>query len=126
VGREAATAYSRNLCPQLASAIAYRVPFSLFPLGIFLVSIFSLMIQNAEPRHQIVTWLVDDLLLSPEGSVRLNEAVNDGLAIPLRPSGSSRSQASSGLHPERMDSVVRDGRAARARVAQAARLSARD
>ena len=53
---------------------AYRVLFSLFPLAIFLVSIFSLMIQNAEPRHEIVTWLVDNLLLSPEGSVRLNEA----------------------------------------------------
>jgi membrane protein len=80
-GREAAAAYSLNLCPQLASAIAYRVLFSLFPLAIFLVSIFGLLIQDDERRDRIVTWIVDNLLLSPEGSVRLDEAVA-GLATP--------------------------------------------
>ena len=80
-GREAAAAYSLNLCPQLASAIAYRVLFSLFPLAIFLISIFGLLIENDERRNEIVTWIVDNLLLSPEGSVRLDEAVA-GLATP--------------------------------------------
>ena len=80
-GREAAEAYSRNLCPQLASAIAYRVLFSLFPLAIFLVSIFGLLIENDERRDEIITWLVENLRLSPEGSVRLDEAVA-GLASP--------------------------------------------
>ena len=81
-GREAAAAYSRNLCPQLAAAIAYRVLFSLFPLAIFLVSIFGLLIQNDDRRDEIVTWVVDNLLLSPEGSVRLEEAIS-GLGEPL-------------------------------------------
>ncbi len=81
VGREAAAAYSLNLCPQLAAAIAYRVLFSLFPLAIFLVSIFGLLIQNDERRDDIVTWTVDNLLLSPDGSVRLDEAVA-GLGTP--------------------------------------------
>ncbi len=80
-GREAAAAYSLNLCPQLASAIAYRVLFSLFPLAIFLVSIFGLLIENDERRNEIVTWIVDNLLLSTEGSVRLDEAVA-GVATP--------------------------------------------
>ena len=81
-GREAAAAYSHNLCPQLAAAIAYRVLFSLFPLAIFFVSIFGLLIQNDERRNEIVTWIVDNLLLSPEGSVRLDEAMS-GLGEPL-------------------------------------------
>jgi len=81
-GRETAAAYSRNLCPQLAAAIAYRVLFSLVPLAIFLVSIFGLLIQNAQRRDEIVTWIVDNLLLSPEGSVRLDEAIS-GLGQPL-------------------------------------------
>jgi Virulence factor BrkB len=63
--------YSRNLCPQLAAAIAYRVLFSLFPLAIFLVSIFGLLIENDDRRNEIVTWAVDHLRLSPDGSVRL-------------------------------------------------------
>lgn len=81
-GREAAEAYSRNLCPQLAAAIAYRVLFSIVPLAIFLVSFFGLLIQNAERREELVTWIVDNLLLSPEGSVRLDEAIA-GLGTPL-------------------------------------------
>jgi membrane protein len=80
-GREAAEAYSRNLCPQLASAIAYRVLFSLFPLAIFLVSIFGLLIENDERREEVVTFLVDNLRLSTAGSVRLDEAVA-GLTSP--------------------------------------------
>jgi len=80
-GREAAESYSRNLCPQLASAIAYRVLFSLFPLAIFLVAIFGLLIENDERRDEIITWLVDNLRLSAAGSVRLDEAVA-GLASP--------------------------------------------
>ena len=74
-GREAAAAYSRNLCPQLAAAIAYRVLFSLFPLAIFLVSIFGLLIENdgasRRDRH------LDRRQPAPlaAGSVRLDEAV---------------------------------------------------
>jgi len=81
-GREATEAYTRNLCPQLASAIAYRVLFSIVPLAIFLVSFFGILIQNDERREEIVAWLVDNLLLSPEGSVRLDEAVS-GLGQPV-------------------------------------------
>lgn len=79
--RESAAAYTRNLCPQLASAIAYRVLFSLFPLAIFMASLFGLLIENAERRDELVTWLVDHLSLSQAGSVRLDEAVA-GLATP--------------------------------------------
>lgn len=79
--RESAAAYTRNLCPQLASAIAYRVLFSLFPLAIFMASLFGQLIENAERRDELVTWLVDRLSLSPAGSVRLDKAVA-GLASP--------------------------------------------
>lgn len=75
VGRETWAAYSRNLGPQLAASISYRVLFSLFPLAIFLVSAFGLLIQDDERRDDVVTWLVDNLLLSPDGSTRLDQAV---------------------------------------------------
>lgn len=81
LARESAAAYTRNLCPQLASAIAYRVLFSLFPLAIFLVSIFGLLIENAERRDELVTWVVERLHLSEAGSVRLDDAIA-GLARP--------------------------------------------
>lgn len=81
LARESAAAYTRNLCPQLASAIAYRVLFSLLPLAIFMASLFGLLIENAERRNELVTWLVDRLSLSQAGSVRLDEAVA-GLASP--------------------------------------------
>jgi membrane protein len=81
LARESAVAYTRNLCPQLASAIAYRVLFSLFPLGIFLVSIFGLLIENAERRDELVTWVVERLHLSEAGSASLDEAIA-GLATP--------------------------------------------
>jgi membrane protein len=81
LARESASAYTRNLCPQLASAIAYRVLFSLFPLGIFLVSIFGLVIENAERRDELVGWVVERLHLSEAGSESLDQAVS-GLAQP--------------------------------------------
>jgi membrane protein len=74
-------AYGRHAGSQLSAAIAYRVLFSLVPLAIFLVSIFGLLIENAERRDEVVTWVVDRLHLSDAGSVRLNEAVA-GLASP--------------------------------------------
>ena len=80
-GRELWAAYSRNLCPQLAASISYRVLFSLFPLAIFLVSIFGIFIHNTERRDDVVTWVVDQLLLSADGSATLDQAV-EGLDNP--------------------------------------------
>ena len=54
---------------------------SLFPLAIFLVSIFGIFIHNAERREDVVTWVVDQLLLSADGSATLDQAV-EGLDNP--------------------------------------------
>lgn len=81
LARESAAAYTRNLCPQLASAIAYRVLFSIFPLAIFLASVFGLLIENDERRDELVAWFVDHLSLSEAGSASLDEAMQ-GLASP--------------------------------------------
>ena len=60
-----------------------RLPrlFSLFPLAIFLVSIFGLLIEDDQRRQEVVTFLVDNFRLSTVGSVRLDEAVA-GLTSP--------------------------------------------
>ncbi|HXV34498.1 MAG TPA: YihY/virulence factor BrkB family protein [Gaiellaceae bacterium] len=81
LARESAAAYTRNLCPQLASAIAYRVLFSIFPLAIFFASLFGVLIENDERREELVTWIVDHLSLSEAGSDNLDAAVQ-GLATP--------------------------------------------
>ncbi len=78
----AAASYGGHYCPQMAAAISYHVLFSLFPLAIFLVSVFGLVLQDEDRRHEIVNWIVDNLLLSASGSTRLDQAVS-GLANPV-------------------------------------------
>ena len=44
----------RDRCTQYAASIAYRVLFSLFPLTIFLVSIFGFVLQDDELRQRVI------------------------------------------------------------------------
>ena len=69
-------------CTQYAASIAYRVLFSLFPLTIFLVSIFGLVLQDDELRADVIEELVDFLPVSEEGQVDIESSI-EGLASPL-------------------------------------------
>lgn len=68
-------------CPQYAAAIAYHVLFSLFPLTIFLVSIFGLVLQDEELRQRIINE-VSDLLGSSVGGTDVQKSI-EGIASPL-------------------------------------------
>jgi membrane protein len=69
-------------CPQYAAAIAYRVLFSLFPLTIFLIAIFGLVLQDATIKHNVENELLDVLPLSPKGREDLQNSI-EGIASPL-------------------------------------------
>ena len=72
----------RDRCPQYAASIAYRVLFSLFPLTIFLVSIFGLVLQDDEIRQRVIDELIDFLPVSPEGQGNIQRSI-EGIASPL-------------------------------------------
>ena len=72
----------RDRCTQYAASIAYRVLFSLFPLTIFLVSIFGLVLQDDELRQRVIEELVDILPVSESGQTNVAESI-EGIATPL-------------------------------------------
>ena len=69
-------------CTQYAAAIAYRVLFSLFPLTIFLVSIFGLVLQDDELRQKVINEIVDLLPVSASGQSDVQRSI-EGIASPL-------------------------------------------
>ena len=72
----------RDRCTQYAASIAYRVLFSLFPLTIFLVSVFGLVLQDDELRQRVIDELVDLLPVSESGQTNVAESI-EGIATPL-------------------------------------------
>jgi membrane protein len=72
----------KDRCTQYAASIAYRVLFSLFPLTIFLVSIFGLVLQDDELRQRVIDELVDLLPVSESGQTNVAESI-EGIATPL-------------------------------------------
>jgi membrane protein len=72
----------RDRCTQYAASIAYRVLFSLFPLTIFLVSIFGLLLQDDDLRQRVIDELVEVLPVSDEGQADIARSI-EGIASPL-------------------------------------------
>ena len=72
----------RDRCTQYAASIAYRVLFSLFPLTIFLVSIFGLVLQDDELRQRVIDELVEILPVSESGQTNVAKSI-EGIATPL-------------------------------------------
>jgi membrane protein len=69
-----------------AAAIAYYVLFSLAPLAIVLVSVFSLVLQNDELRDTVVTKVVDALPVDTSGSADVEDAIEE-IATPASAAG---------------------------------------
>jgi membrane protein len=72
----------RDRCTQYAASIAYRVLFSLFPLTIFLVSIFGLILQDDDLRQRVIDELIAFLPVSEEGQGNIQNSI-EGIASPL-------------------------------------------
>jgi membrane protein len=84
--RAAVSAYTGHFGPQMAAAISYYVLFSLFPLTIFLVGIFGILVRDDARRERLVEWLLDRLPLSDAAGPSLDGAVS-GLATPASLAG---------------------------------------
>jgi membrane protein len=62
-------------CTHYAAGIAYRILFSLAPLAIVLVSIFGLVLRNANVREDVVDEIVGVLPFSPSGAQDVKDAI---------------------------------------------------
>jgi membrane protein len=78
----AAQGYSGHRSAQLAAAISYHALFSLFPLVVFLVSIFGLVVRDAEVRADVVADLLDRFPLSERAGLDL-ERILSRIPTPL-------------------------------------------
>jgi len=73
--------YNDDNCSQLAAAISYFVLFSIIPLAIFAVSIFSLVL-GADAREEIIDAILDAVpLTQTEGRDALEEAFGNARAV---------------------------------------------
>jgi membrane protein len=73
-------------CPTQAAAISYRVLFSIAPLGIVLVSIFGLVLQDDSFRQDVVNAVVARLPVSATGQVDVEDAIG-AIATPASAAG---------------------------------------
>jgi len=73
-------------CGQHAAAIAYRVLFSVVPLAIVLASIFGLVLQNDEVRHDVTKTIADALPVSAAGRHDVEDALT-AIATPASAAG---------------------------------------
>jgi uncharacterized BrkB/YihY/UPF0761 family membrane protein len=78
--------YFADRCPLHAAGIAYRVLFSVVPLVIVLVSIFGLVLENDELRHDVVNAIVDELPVSASGRKGVEDAIT-AIATPASAAG---------------------------------------
>ena len=67
----------------LAAGIAYRVLFALAPLSVALVSVFGLLLQNEELKHDVINRIVSAL---PVNSRNVTEAIGN-IATPASAAG---------------------------------------
>ncbi len=58
LAKRSAKEYSADNCSQMAAAVSYYVLFSLFPLMLFLVSIFGLVIHDRERQEEIADEII--------------------------------------------------------------------
>jgi membrane protein len=79
---QAARLYVRHHGPQLAAAISYHAFLSLFPLLIFLVSIFGLVLRDEGLRTDLISKLLDRFPLSEQAGADL-ERILTSIPAPL-------------------------------------------
>src|ERR1700733_3626884 len=75
--------YFSSGASDLAARIACRVPFALAPLSVALVSVFGLLLQNEELKHDVINRIVSAL---PVNSRNVTEAIGN-IATPASAAG---------------------------------------
>lgn len=83
LAQRAVQEFAEDRCTQIAASISYYVFFSIFPLSIFLVTVFGQVLRNDDIKDRVVDALMDVVPLTPgEGRAEL-EQVLEGVATDL-------------------------------------------
>lgn len=70
------TEFADDRCTQIAASISYYVFFSIFPLAIFLVTIFGQVLRNEKVKQQVIDALLEVIPLAPaEGRQELEQVL---------------------------------------------------
>lgn len=83
LGKRAVAEFTDDRCTQIAASISYYVFFSIFPLTIFLVTLFGQVLRNENVRGNVIDALMEVFPLAPgEGRQQLDEILS-GVATDL-------------------------------------------
>lgn len=83
LARRAVQEFTDDRCTQIAASISYYVFFSVFPLTIFLVTVFGQILRNDSVREDVIDALMEVVPLAPvEGRDQL-ETILSGVATDL-------------------------------------------
>jgi membrane protein len=75
--------FSEDRCTQIAASISYYVFFSIFPLSIFLVTVFGQILRNDDVRERVIDAMMEVVPLTPvEGREQLDHILS-GVATDL-------------------------------------------
>ncbi len=75
--------FADDRCTQIAASISYYVFFSIFPLAIFLVTVFGQVLRNDEVKGRVIEALLDVMPLAPEEGREQLEQILQGVATDL-------------------------------------------
>lgn len=75
LGKRAVLEFRDDECPRLASSVAYHVLFSLFPLIIFVVAVFGLLVSRDTVRQGVLDTVTTYIPLTESGQRSLFELV---------------------------------------------------
>ncbi|CAN5742435.1 YihY/virulence factor BrkB family protein [soil metagenome] len=77
LARRSVSEFVDDHCTQIAASISYYVFFSVFPLSIFLITIFGQVLRNESVRDRVIEGLMEVVPLAPvEGREQLEEILS--------------------------------------------------
>jgi membrane protein len=83
LSRRSVQEFADDRCTQIAASISYYVFFSVFPLSIFLVTIFGQILRNDDVRDRVIDAMMEVVPLTPtEGRAQLDQILS-GVATEL-------------------------------------------
>ena len=83
LAQRAVQEFADDRCTQIAASISYYVFFSIFPLSIFLVTVFGQVLRNDDIKDRVVDALMEVIPLTPgEGRDQLEQAL-EGVSTDL-------------------------------------------
>jgi membrane protein len=83
LAKRAVSGFLEDRCTQMASSISYWVFFSIFPLAIFLVTVFGQFLRDEDFKNRVVDALLDVLPLAPVEGRQQIENVLEGVSTDM-------------------------------------------